>query len=209
MIQITKMIIEQFAQLLSFLVPSSLSENCRACKSHFYTGFLKRRFASWGRNSIIAYRAYVLKGMKYISIGTNTQVEKNVQLMAWKQDGEERLRIKIGDDCLIRQGTSISAMNSVEIGNHLLTGVNFLITDNAHGGFEESQLKIPPKKRPLFSKGPVKIGHHVWLGNNVCVLSGVTIGDRVVIGANSVVNKDIPSDCIAAGIPAKVVKQLK
>lgn len=52
------------------------------------------------------------------------------------------------------------------------------------------------------------IGNNVWLGNNVCVMPGVTIGDGAIIGANAVVTHDIPAYAVAAGIPAKVVKQL-
>jgi acetyltransferase-like isoleucine patch superfamily enzyme len=56
---------------------------------------------------------------------------------------------------------------------------------------------------------PIVIEDDVWLGANVMVLKGVTIGARSIIGAGSVVTKSIPSDCIAAGTPAKVIKSLK
>lgn len=56
---------------------------------------------------------------------------------------------------------------------------------------------------------PIKIGNNVWIGGNVCVMPGVTIGDNVVIGAGSVVTKDIHSNVIAAGTPCKVIKELK
>jgi len=52
------------------------------------------------------------------------------------------------------------------------------------------------------------IGNNVWLGNNVCIMPGVTIGDGAVVGANSVVTKDVPAYSVAAGIPAKIVKQV-
>ena len=55
---------------------------------------------------------------------------------------------------------------------------------------------------------PIQIGHRVWCGFNVTILAGATIGDDVVIGAGSIVTKNIPSNSIAAGIPAKVVKPL-
>lgn len=54
---------------------------------------------------------------------------------------------------------------------------------------------------------PVIIGNHVWIGNNVTILKGVTIGDGSVIAAGSLVNKSIPSGCLAAGVPAKVIKE--
>ncbi len=60
----------------------------------------------------------------------------------------------------------------------------------------------------MVSKGPVVIGNNVWLGNNVCVMPGVTIGDGAIIGANSVVTHDVPAYAVAAGVPAKIIKQL-
>ena len=66
-----------------------------------------------------------------------------------------------------------------------------------------------PYERTIFSKGKVVIGNYVWLGNNVCVMPGITIGDGVVVGANSVVTKDIPPYCVAAGVPAKIIKDCR
>ncbi|MDE5683689.1 MAG: maltose O-acetyltransferase, partial [Muribaculaceae bacterium] len=54
----------------------------------------------------------------------------------------------------------------------------------------------------------VTIGNDVWIGGGVTIVPGVSIGDRVVIGAGSVVTKDIPSDCVAAGNPARIIKRL-
>ena len=70
-------------------------------------------------------------------------------------------------------------------------------------------IDIPPAKRSLTSKGPVKIGKNVWVCRQVTILSGVSIGENSIIGANSVVNKDIPPNCVAAGNPAVVVKTIK
>ena len=57
-----------------------------------------------------------------------------------------------------------------------------------------------------YTKGEIIIGNNVWLGDNVCVLPGVTIGDNVIVGANSVVTKDIETNTVAAGVPAKEIK---
>ena len=81
-----------------------------------------------------------------------------------------------------------------------------MISDNSHGESIVSMLNINPQDRPLFSKGKVVIGNNVWLCNNVCVLSNVTIGNGVIVAANSVVTHDIPDNCIAAGVPAKIIK---
>jgi len=61
----------------------------------------------------------------------------------------------------------------------------------------------------ILQRGPVIIGNNVWLGRNVAVMPGVSIGNGSVIGANSVVTKDIPPNSFAAGVPARVVRDLK
>jgi len=67
-------------------------------------------------------------------------------------------------------------------------------------------LSIPPKNRTLYSSGPVIIEDCVWIGDKVTILPNVRIGKNTIIGANSVVVKDIPGNCVAGGIPAKVIK---
>ncbi|MBR1424369.1 sugar O-acetyltransferase [bacterium] len=77
-------------------------------------------------------------------------------------------------------------------------------------GFYTAVHPINAKKRilALESAKPISIGKEVWIGGNVTILPGVTIGDRTVIGAGSVVTKDIPSDVVAVGNPCKVIKNL-
>lgn len=60
----------------------------------------------------------------------------------------------------------------------------------------------------LYSKGPVIIGDNVWVGAGSCILPNVTIGNNCIIGANSVVTKSFPDNCVIAGNPAKIIKQL-
>ena len=90
-------------------------------------------------------------------------------------------------------GTIVSAAESIEIGSNVFCGANVTITDTDWHDYKTA---------------PVKIGSNVWLGMNVVVLKGVTIGDSTIIGANSVVTKNIPENVIAAGQPAKIVKYL-
>ena len=66
-----------------------------------------------------------------------------------------------------------------------------------------------PTKRKLYSKGEVKIGKNVWIGDKVTILPGVVIGDGAIIGANAVVSKDIPQYTIAVGNPIKIIEPKK
>lgn len=192
-------------QLWSYFCPTLIPKAFCTLRDRLYTGYLRRHFANFGQ-SVFCWHLYHLKGCRFISIGDDNVFESGLQLTAWNT-GSQQPCIMIGNHCTIRRNNHITAVGHITIGDHLLTGDNVLISDNSHGDTDYDTLHTAPAKRNVVTKGPVVIGNNVWLGNNVCVLSGVTIGDGAVIGANSVVTHDIPPYCIAAGIPAKVVKE--
>ena len=104
-------------------------------------------------------------------------------------------RLIIGDNCGF-SGTSIWCFDSITIGNNIRVGANVVIMDgDAH------------QDDPRAGKNaPVIIEDNVWIGAGVTVLKGVTIGRNSLIGAGSVVVKDIPANCVAAGNPCKVIR---
>ena len=115
----------------------------------------------------------------------------------------------IGKNCQINDNCHFVATEKVTIGDNFLCASKVFISDTSHGDYidnDNSNPLIAPEKRPLITK-PVLIGNNVWIGENVVVLPGVRIGDGCIIGANSVVTKDIPDNSIAVGNPAHVVKQ--
>lgn len=67
---------------------------------------------------------------------------------------------------------------------------------------------LNPERRGSMHAAPIAIGKNVWIGAHATVLAGVTIGDNAVIAAGAVVNRDIPADTVAAGVPAKVIRKL-
>lgn len=178
--------------------------------TRLYTWFVKRRFAEFGKYSVIHFMPRHLCGEKYIHIGKNTDIHECVTLTAWDNVNGVRMspEIIIGNNCNIGAYSHITACNKIVIGDNLLTGLNVTITDNQHGAFTEEQLDIPPIKRPLLSKGPVIIGNNVWIGSNACIMPHVKIGNDVIVGANSVVTKEVPDNCMVAGCPAKVIKEI-
>lgn len=111
----------------------------------------------------------------------------------------EGATLTVGNGVFINGGTSIEAWHEVHIGHHVLMAPFVSIID-------DDRHEIEPGT-PLY-KGPTVIGDGVWLGRNVVVLPGVTVGAGAVIGANSVVSRDIPPRTFAAGAPAKVIKTL-
>jgi acetyltransferase-like isoleucine patch superfamily enzyme len=200
-------ILEGLGYLLSIISPSVIITKLCSVRNRIYTGYLRKRFKHLGK-SIFIYPSYNLIGLNFVNIGNNNIIERDVQLTAWKLESANNPEIIIGNNCLIRRGTNITAVNRIQIGNDLLTGTNVLITDNSHGNTDYQSLNIPTGKRPIISKGETIIGNNVWLGNNVCVMSGVTIGDCAVVGANSIVTHDIPAYSVACGSPAKIIKTL-
>lgn len=119
-------------------------------------------------------------------------------------------QIIIGDHVYLSWNNHIGAVNYVKIGNHVLFGSNCYVTDHNHGiysGTGVSSPDVPPSDRVLTDNKEVIIEDNVWIGNGVVILPGVTIGRGSIVGANSVVTKDIPSYTICGGIPARVLKK--
>jgi acetyltransferase-like isoleucine patch superfamily enzyme len=110
-------------------------------------------------------------------------------------------RISIGDHTFVNYGSSISAYDQVNIGRQCLIGHHALIVDRNEHGVEQRDVVSPP--------APVTIEDHVWIGSRVIILPGVSIGRHSVIGAGSVVTKDIPANCLAVGNPARVVRRFR
>lgn len=195
-------------RIYSLFYPRKIMQYGETFSAYIYTGFQSHRFHSWGKNSVMA-KGVRLTGPEYISVGQHTAFLRDVYLTATSYYAGEchHPSIVIGNDCQFGARTHITAVNDITIGNGVLTGADVLISDNAHGDSTFKTLQIPPLQRPLYSKGKIAIGDNVWIGDKVSILAGVTIGNNVIIGANSVVTKDIPDRCIAAGIPAKIIKQ--
>jgi acetyltransferase-like isoleucine patch superfamily enzyme len=114
-------------------------------------------------------------------------------------------RIRIGGGTFLNQGVMVAALNLVEIGEHCMIANGSFVTDAAHR-FDDPDRPVP--WQGFTTKGPTRIGDNCWLGANVVVTSGVTIGRRCVIGAGSVVTQDIPAFSVAAGAPAKVLRSV-
>jgi acetyltransferase-like isoleucine patch superfamily enzyme len=115
-------------------------------------------------------------------------------------------RVRIGAGSFLNLGVMVAAAELVEIGQHCMFANGCFITDASHR-FDDPQEPVP--WQGFTSKGPTRIGDNVWCGAHVVVTTGVTIGERCVIGANSVVTQDIPPFCIAAGAPARVLKTIE
>lgn len=151
-----------------------------------------------------------LKNPDSISIGKSSHIQKHTSLAVWKGYIDNiKPFINIGSDCHIGAYNHITCINKIIIGDGFVSGRWVTITDNSHGRTDFNTLCVPVSQRPIVSKGSVIIGKNVWVGDKATILPGVTIGDGVVVGANSVVTKDVPPYCIVGGNPAKIIKQFK
>lgn len=142
----------------------------------------------------------LMKLGKGFTTGRNCRIEVEAK--------SDKIVLEIGENVQLNDNVHITASHSLKIGNNVLIASKVYISDTSHGnyqGLNQSSCYEPPVKRILKSQSVV-IGDNVWLGDGVCVLPGVHIGFGSIVGANSVVTKDIPANSIAVGIPARVIK---
>jgi acetyltransferase-like isoleucine patch superfamily enzyme len=139
-----------------------------------------------------------------VSIGSNITLlgcsDKKTRLTVWS-DKNDIDGIIIGDHVLISPGVRISAANSIKIADSCMLASHVYITDSDwHGIYDRS---MPPNET-----NQVILKKNVWIGDSAIVCKGVTIGENSIIGAGAVVTCNIPPNVIAAGNPAKIIKQL-
>lgn len=192
------------------LYPYSMHRNFNRYMDILFTHWIKCSFNSFGNNSYIE-RGLRLWNGKYISIGENVCIRRLSNLSAWdKYQGDTFYpEIQIGDNCSIGEFVNISCTNKIILGKNVLIGRWVTIIDHAHGSFSANILELSPSERGLYSKGSIVIEDNVWIADKVTICSNVRIHRGAIIGANSVVTKDVMSDTMVAGCPTKVIATLK
>lgn len=108
--------------------------------------------------------------------------------------------IHLGKGVFINSGCRFQDQGGITIGDYSLIGHNVVLATLNHN--------LNPKKRANLIPSPIKIGKRVWVGSNSTLLPGIIIGDNAVIGAGSVVTKDVPANAVVAGVPARIVKTI-
>ena len=128
---------------------------------------------------------------------------------------QTRGKIVIGNHTRIGRGCQLRSLIGITIGDYSIVSANVIIADNgSHPSsvkFRKVRSVMPPNSEMhlwKFAGGkPIVIGENVWIGENARICKGVTIGDNSIVGANAVVTKDVPANCIAAGNPARIVRE--
>jgi acetyltransferase-like isoleucine patch superfamily enzyme len=108
--------------------------------------------------------------------------------------------IRLGERVFINSGCRFQDQGGITIGDDCLIGHNAVLATLNHD--------LDPARRADMHPAPITIGRNVWIGANATVLPGVTIGDDAVVGAASVVTKDVPPGTVVVGAPARVVRSV-
>lgn len=112
-------------------------------------------------------------------------------------------RLFLGDRASIARGATVDARGSLRIGDDTLIGFESVLVTHTH---RSERTDVPIRDQGMYDDAIV-IGNDVWIGTRAVILPGVTIGDHTIIGAGAVVAKSLPANVVAAGVPARVLRQ--
>jgi len=156
-----------------------------------------------GRGVFLDRKVYLHGGRMGLSLGDRTRVMFGAEINVYNFRGLEESFIEIGPDCVIGPGCVITGQGGVKIGSDVIIGPKALILPVDHR-YDKPDILI--REQGLKLRG-INIERNVWIGGGAIILGGATIGEGSVIAAGSVVNDAIPPRSLAAGNPARVVKQ--
>lgn len=162
-----------------------------------------KRFKKYGKGSYVSPFSDITN-LERISIGEKVQILRGAWIMAIDQYSGQLFdpEIVINDETYIGHDVTLSCVNRIDIGKGVTFGDNVYVADNEHTFDDVTQSVM---KQPL-TVGSISIGDFTWVGKNSVIFGNVTIGNNVIIGANSVVTKSIAPYTIAVGSPAKAIK---
>ena len=149
-----------------------------------------------------------IRGKKYIKYGKNFTTGTGCRIEAYKFFSDSP-KLIIGNNVQINDYVHLACGQSLIIEDDVLIASKVYISDINHGNYSGENQSFPEEKaknRKIFSK-TVKICENVWIGENAIILPGIEIGKNSIIGAGSVVTKNVPENCIVAGNPAKIIKK--
>lgn len=167
-----------------------------------FTLAVRRSFRSFGAHTTIQ-RPVRLRGEGNIEVGSHVFVGSGSWLQTIDGPRSDPPRLVIGDRTSFSGHCVVAAAQEVRFGRAVLIARNVYVSDHHHHYCDHKQ---PVLAQGLDGIAPVIIGDGAWLGQNVVVCAGVSIGKGAVVAANSVVKTDVPDYCMAAGAPARIVK---
>ena len=172
-------------------------------QSFYSAHFLRPHFAALGKSATIIKPWYVEVFGSPIVIGDHATIvataDQRIRLSVWS-DRQVSGHIQFGDYCIICPGVRVSSASRISIGDNCMLAGGVYVTDSDWHDIYN---------RIAFGKTePIEIAANVWIGDSAIICKGVSIGENSIIGAGAVVVNSIPANCIAAGNPARIVKEL-
>ena len=152
--------------------------------------------SSWWPGGGLFNQLRILFLRRVIKIGSNTRLQKNVYIGSGNN-------VVIGENCQINENVRL---DNVSIGNNVMIAREVVFLGKTHNS---DSLNIPMSEQGFSDKFYSTVGNDVWIGLRTIVLPGVEIGERAIIGAGSVVTKNIPPATVWGGVPAKLIKSRK
>ena len=160
-------------------------------------------FGAYGKDVYIE-PGVVINRPRYVHVGDHVRIKRNTSINLHPKDKKSKeILLFIGDNVIISESCFISACNRIVIEENVGISPNVMVIDNSRKLGDVSR----PSKEQDLKIGYVHIGADSWIAYGACIMPNVTIGKHCIIGALSVVNKDIPPYSLAVGSPAKVVKR--
>ena len=190
-------VIENLISFISFWITKRryIKKKGRKTFIHYSARFRRKKAISIGSGVEIKHHA-MLKGK--ITIGDNTNIYPYALLKTRKSE------IVIGNNCHVHEFSMLISVGGIKIGNNVRIAHHVSLLATTHQ-FERTD--IPISEQGMYSKGGIVIEDDVLIGAGAKVFDGVTIGRGSIVGAGSVVTKDVPQYTIVAGIPAKPIKK--
>ena len=162
------------------------------------------------RSIRIIRRPFTLRGRKYIDFGMSLTTGVGCRCDCVPGIDSAAKKLVFGKNVQINDYVHIVAMEKVTIGDDVLMASHVFISDNSHGSYKGDELDSDPRVPPIqreYRTSPVTIGKSSWIGEGVIIMPGVSIGEGCVIGAHSIVNRDIPNYTVAVGTPIRLIKR--
>ena len=170
-----------------------------------YSFLISGLFAEFGPGCRVS-PPFRFANLRQVRLGREVIINRDCWIHVVPKTGDDQsVKLDIGPYCGIGMGATISAAASIVVEDHVLLARNVYISDHRH---TYEGISSPIMHQGVGEVAPVFIGRGTWLGQNVVVLPGVTIGEHCVVGANSVVRSSIPAFSVAVGAPARVVRHL-
>ena len=193
------------------------------CSYYFSINYNRHKLLKHGAtigSNLLIYNSFYLKGNGKIKIGDNVKITSGSGINPISRNIRASIFVGKTGSLIIGDNVGMSSpcirvKQKIEIGNNVKIGAlcEFIDTDVHSMNYQIRNMSVRgPKGESIDGASslcaPIKIEDDVWIGMHCIILKGVTIGARSIIGAGSVVTKSIPSDCVAAGNPCKVIRYL-